>query len=839
MLNYQNDVCYVCWYRLPGFNTHSSILYDFINDNDLCVADFTDPQHVQYTYFCDPTATYTWIDHCLTTSQNIVNCNIIPRHADNVSDHLPLCLQTRVLSEQCQPTVLSTDVPHSVTCRWDNLECTNTYHDTLHSKLSTMHILTCDATDDSDAVQGLVDSYVVQLNDAMHDAVTEAGCKQKHCNKSKTYWCPELSHLRDRKRFWWRLWNDNDRPRVGAVYETYKYIKKVFRRRIRQCVDRSVNNKYQKLNVMLKNKKLSAFWNVIKQRKITKVKSSLCATDFGEFYGDVMQALPECTVEQTHDKHMVEQYFSDNCYLIGTHEVHQDQVAMLISKLIKNQSPGLDGITAEHLIYGKSSLLCSLLASLYTIILSRACVPTLFTTGLIVPILKKSTLNANIAKNYRPITLSSIHTKMVEALILPDTDLSDIQFGFRENRGTAFACNLLNDITSYSKSQNSPVFVAALDAEKCVDSICHVSLFLKLIHVLPVHDWLLLYNWYDKLNAVVKWNGSYSKPFDVTRGTRQGSVLSTYLFNIFINQLLLDLNNCDAGVRIGDTLYNSMAYADDITLFSTNVQDLQNLIDVCDAYSKRWKFKFGVEKSKCMIVGKCPLYQDPKWRLGDKCLCNEESLNILGNVFNQGGNNASHVTNRLTKCRQSFYGLGNAGMLYPGAIPGVQAYLYKCICQPTLTYGLECMGSTAIQMRRLEFAQGKLIKQSLGLSKLSHNTALLKALNIEKIEDIVNRNVLSLYSKIFKVESPARRLMQHLLSRFICYGETIPGTLLDRVVSMGESPIKRAFNYQHVPQSSATNDGLVDSIRHLLFTDNFNRPYSHEHLLVHLLTTAL
>ena len=58
-----------------------------------------------------------------------------------------------------------------------------------------------------------------------------------------------------------------------------------------------------------------------------------------------------------------------------------------------------------------------------------------------------------------------------------------------------------------------------------------------------------------------------------------------------------------------DTLYNSMAYADDIILFSTNVQDLQNLVDVC---SKRWRFKFGVEKSKCMIVGKCSLYQDPK-----------------------------------------------------------------------------------------------------------------------------------------------------------------------------------------------------------------------------------
>ena len=57
---------------------------------------------------------------------------------------------------------------------------------------------------------------------------------------------------------------------------------------------------------------------------------------------------------------------------MGTHEVNQDQVAMLISNLRKNKSPGLDGITAEHHIYGKSALLCSLLASLYTIILGHA-----------------------------------------------------------------------------------------------------------------------------------------------------------------------------------------------------------------------------------------------------------------------------------------------------------------------------------------------------------------------------------------------------------------------------------------------------------------------------------
>jgi len=52
--------------------------------------------------------------------------------------------------------------------------------------------------------------------------------------------------------------------------------------------------------------------------------------------------------------------------------------------------------------------------------------------------------------------------------------------------------------------------------------------------------------------------------------------------------------------------------------------------------------------------------------------------------------------------------------LYPGATPGVQAYLYKCISQPTFTYGLECMSSSATQMHRLESVQSRL---SIGLIK--------------------------------------------------------------------------------------------------------------------------
>ena len=60
--------------------------------------------------------------------------------------------------------------------------------------------------------------------------------------------------------------------------------------------------------------------------------------------------------------------------------------------------------------------------------------------------------------------------------------------------------------------------------------------------------------------------------FDINPGKRQRSKLSPYLFNIFSNKLLPYLNDCDVRVMIGDVLYNYMAYADDITIFSTNAK---------------------------------------------------------------------------------------------------------------------------------------------------------------------------------------------------------------------------------------------------------------------------
>ena len=75
-------------------------MYDFLSGNDLILSDFQFQQSVKYTYFCDKTDVYTWIDHVASAkfdSDNVILFEIVPRAADNVSDHLlPMVCHVKV-----------------------------------------------------------------------------------------------------------------------------------------------------------------------------------------------------------------------------------------------------------------------------------------------------------------------------------------------------------------------------------------------------------------------------------------------------------------------------------------------------------------------------------------------------------------------------------------------------------------------------------------------------------------------------------------------------------------------------------------------------------------------
>ena len=279
----------------------------------------------------------------------------------------------------------------------------------------------------------------------------------------------------------------NDRPRTGVVYDCWKAIKKTFRRVLRLSLNAVVQRKYQRQSTLYRDRNISAFWSSLRRHKHNSdTCSTLKAGDFAEHYEGVMQNPTPYTVSQQAIADSVNKHYSDlssrpafNC------QVDPETVRKMILSLPKNKSAGCDGVTSEHLIHGLCDVLCKKLACLYTMILSWGVVPNVFSLGIIVPVLKKSTLDPNCSNNYRPITISSVHTKLVEGLIIPTDQSNDNQFGFKKGSGVDFGCALLHDIACIVNESNSPLFVCALDAEKCFDSIWHDGLFFKLYDKIP------------------------------------------------------------------------------------------------------------------------------------------------------------------------------------------------------------------------------------------------------------------------------------------------------------------------------------------------------------------
>ena len=186
------------------------------------------------------------------------------------------------------------------------------------------------------------------------------------------------------------------------------------------------------------------------------------------------------------------------------------------------------------------------------------------------------------------------------------------------------------------------------------------------------------------------------------------------------------------------------------------------------------------------------------------------------------------------------YALASVGCSYPGLATEVKVHLWKTIGLPSLLYNLEIFKLKPGQQKFIESVQSSIIKRIVGFPKRSHHTALLQAVNIDDVMSTVTRNTLSLWWRLFQVDNPARKLQIKLMKEFYNGNGLIPGTILQRVVSAGFSPIKSLFTKQlNVnPEVNSPRDGVVDSLRYLICNENFIKPYSEEHVLATLLTRA-
>jgi len=273
---------YATWYRGEGFNNHSLILHNFMMANNLISADLLGNSK-GFTYFCHTRNVYTWIDHVLCAefdSVSITSCLILDHVAENVSDHLPICTQMIIPPLDKHPTgdyAPQSGRSHDThsPANWGNSNHNVLYKAILENQLSNLGEPNLSDMNSQTDAQAAIDKYICDINKAFHSSASEAGCVSTKHFKPKPYWCPELSELRNKKRFWWRLWGENGRPRSGAVFDCYKGIKRMFRSYSRKCMANVLTNKFSTFNNLFQKKKFGSFWKSIRNSKKTRPNSKL------------------------------------------------------------------------------------------------------------------------------------------------------------------------------------------------------------------------------------------------------------------------------------------------------------------------------------------------------------------------------------------------------------------------------------------------------------------------------------------------------------------------------------------------------------------------------------
>ena len=282
------------------------------------------------------------------------------------------------------------------------------------------------------------------------------------------------------------------------------------------------------------------------------------------------------------------------------------EVAKTIKSFNKNKSPGYDEIPVEVL---QSDSCINFLHRLFCTCFESRKISKSWSYGVITPVLKHSSSDSRDPSNYRRITVTSAVYKAYCYILnerLTDWSerfdkISDCQNGFRKNRSTMDHLSTLTNIIKCRKKLKKSTFVTYVDFSKAYDRIDCKELWAKLrrngIHG-KFYD--ALQSLYSSVKCSVKVNHHFTQWFDVSMGLKLGCVLSTTLFNIYINDFSELLDQCQRGVLIDNKIISHVFYADDLVLMAESAEDFQVLLDILSTWCISNKMNINTDKTKIM-----------------------------------------------------------------------------------------------------------------------------------------------------------------------------------------------------------------------------------------------
>jgi hypothetical protein len=293
-----------------------------------------------------------------------------------------------------------------------------------------------------------------------------------------------------------------------------------------------------------------------------------------------------------------------------------------------HKSGGMDGLhTAlfKHLIH--LPMFPSLLADLYQLFYITGCTPSKWNLSKL-HLIPKDKGHPTIDK-CRPISLTQCLRRFFEKILLRQfqseknwTQIDKHQAGFRSGFSTMSQIMTVDEWTRRGKQLS-----LFLDLKSAYDLCSHRKLLrilrkrgctnrnINLIHSLMMKNCLS----YITVNQVAG-----SNPVHREKGLFQGSLLSPFLFNIFIDSLALTLNS--------EKENSAWLFADDVCVKATTETELIQLISECEKWARLNGMIWNL--SKCGIMGNV----NPHYLEGE-LIPNVKEYKYLGVQFEKNGVN--------------------------------------------------------------------------------------------------------------------------------------------------------------------------------------------------------
>ena len=180
------------------------------------------------------------------------------------------------------------------------------------------------------------------------------------------------------------------------------------------------------------------------------------------------------------------------------------------------------------------------------------------------------------------------------------------QAAYRKNYSTIDQIFVLQSLVQkHLIKRKGRFYVIFVDFAKAFDGLPHQHIIFRLMNI-GIHGKCLkvLKSMYKNLKSCVKMPKGLTDYFECTIGTRQGCMLSPFIFSMYIQELV-DMMKCYdcKGTYVNENAQNIMIllYADDIAEGATTVKHLQDMIDVLELYCSKWGLTVNQSKTKIVI----------------------------------------------------------------------------------------------------------------------------------------------------------------------------------------------------------------------------------------------